>query len=63
VAPHNDADDCRAITLTLTEMGATAAGEALARIGEHEERILGGLTAEERRLLIRLLDRIGANGD
>jgi len=63
VARHVDATDRRAFALNLTEMGAAAVGEALARIRVHEERILRDLTADERRLLIRLLDRIGANDD
>jgi len=61
VARRVDASDRRAFTLTLTEMGAAAVVDALARIRVHEERILRDLTGEERRLLIRLLDRIGAN--
>ena len=63
VARHVDATDRRAFALNLTEMGAAAVGEALARIRVHEERILRDLTGEERRLLIGLLDRFGANGD
>ena len=62
VAREVDVSDRRAFALSLTEMGSAAVADALARIRGHEERILRNLTADERRLLIRLLDRI-ANGD
>ena len=59
VARHSDANDRRAFTLSLTKSGSTVVVEALVRIRAHEERILSDLTAEERRLLVRLLDRVG----
>jgi len=55
-----DAADRRAFVLTLTPAGEALVGETLARLRLHEERMLAGLSADERTTLIVLLDRIAA---
>jgi len=57
-----DAADRRAFVLSLTPAGETLVGETLARLQVHEERMLAGLSAEERAKLIVLLERIAAAG-
>ncbi|MEO9133236.1 MAG: MarR family transcriptional regulator [Sphingomonas sp.] len=52
------ADDRRALALSLTAAGETMLEECLARIEVHEEHMLAGLTAAERRTLIGLLTKI-----
>lgn len=50
--------DRRFNTLTLTAIGEAFYQDALARIRAHEETIAAPLTAEERRTLIALLEKI-----
>lgn len=57
-----DPADGRAFLLTLTAAGEAARDATLARIDCHEQRLLNGTTADERAVLIGLLDRIQANG-
>lgn len=52
------AEDRRALALTLTPAGEKMLEDCLKRIEAHEERMLSGLTAAERRTLIALLTRI-----
>ena len=52
-------DDRRAFALTVTPEGERAVDAALARIHTHEDRLLAGLIAAERRQLVALLTRIG----
>ncbi|WP_066799595.1 MarR family winged helix-turn-helix transcriptional regulator [Sphingomonas soli] len=54
------ADDRRAFSLTLTGAGETMRKNCIARIQEHEDRMLAALDAEERATLLRLLGRIEA---
>ena len=56
-------DDRRALSLTLTPAGAAIVEQTLARIRQHEERMLAGLSASERRRLLDLLRRIEARGE
>lgn len=58
-----DSDDRRAFALTLTHAGETVMAETLARIREHEERMLVDLSATERATLNALLDRLAARGE
>jgi len=55
-----DANDRRAFSLALTQAGEAIFDEALARIRAHEDRLLGGFSASERRQLIELLSRLGS---
>lgn len=52
------ADDRRAFALMVTPAGSEAMERALRLIRSHEERLLGGLTAGQRRTLGALLNRI-----
>lgn len=52
------ADDRRALALSLTAAGEKMLEECLERIEAHEEQMLAGLTATERRTLIVLLSKI-----
>lgn len=52
------AEDRRALALSLTPAGETMLKECLERIEAHEEQMLAGLTAAERRMLITLLAKI-----
>lgn len=56
------AEDRRAFTFTLTADGEAMLADALARIREHEERMLGALSATERQTLLDLLGRIARTG-
>ena len=58
VAREADPADGRAFLLSLTDAGSAAAADTLARIRLHEARMLAGLSAEERRSLVRLLGRM-----
>ncbi len=51
--------DRRAFALKLTEEGEALLADCLARIAEHEQRLLWRLTALEQQLLVDLLSRIG----
>lgn len=51
-----DANDRRALTLTLTPAGTAVMAEALQRIDMHEQRMLSEFEPEER---VRLLDMLG----
>jgi DNA-binding MarR family transcriptional regulator len=53
-------EDRRAFALTITPDGDRALAEGLKRIRQHEGRVLSDLSADERRLLIDLLQRIEA---
>lgn len=53
-------DDRRAFALNLTPAGGAMLETCLARIKHHEQRMLAGFTAAERRTLIALLTRIEA---
>ncbi|PVX29107.1 MarR family winged helix-turn-helix transcriptional regulator [Sphingomonas pokkalii] len=53
-----DANDRRALTLTLTTAGEAVMAEALQRIEGHENRMLSDMQPEERSLLLDLLSRI-----
>ncbi|SLN21874.1 Multidrug resistance operon repressor [Roseivivax jejudonensis] len=56
--------DRRAYALTPTAAGRTLAQRALALTTEHEDRVLAGITPEERSTLVSLMQRIGsASGD
>ncbi|WP_229664524.1 MarR family winged helix-turn-helix transcriptional regulator [Sphingomonas metalli] len=57
------AEDRRAFTFTLTDRGRTTLDDALVRIRDHEERLLGSMSAQERATLLDLLSRIEARGD
>jgi DNA-binding MarR family transcriptional regulator len=50
--------DRRAFALSLTPTGEQLLAEAERRIRAHEERVLAGLTANERQTLRELLNRI-----
>jgi DNA-binding MarR family transcriptional regulator len=50
--------DRRLITVELTEKGSTRMAEAFAAANARERRLIGNLTAEERRTLTNLLSRI-----
>ena len=52
------ADDRRALALSLTNAGEKMLEECLKRIEAHEEHMLAGLTATERRTLLGLLTKI-----
>ena len=52
------ADDRRALALRLTQAGEKMLEECLERIEAHEEHMLAGLTAAERRTLLGLLTKI-----
>jgi DNA-binding MarR family transcriptional regulator len=52
------ADDRRALALSLTTAGEKMLEECLERIEAHEEDMLAGLTAAERKTLIGLLTKI-----
>lgn len=52
--------DRRAFALNLTPAGDAMLKDCLARIEQHEQRMLAGFTAAERRTLIALLSRIEA---
>jgi DNA-binding MarR family transcriptional regulator len=52
------AEDRRALALRLTASGEKMLEECLERIEAHEEQMLAGLTAAERRTLIALLTKI-----
>lgn len=52
------ADDRRALALSLTQAGEKMLEECLTRIEAHEEHMLTGLTAAERRTLLGLLTKI-----
>jgi DNA-binding MarR family transcriptional regulator len=54
-------NDKRAYALHLTAAGERILEEALARIREHEERLVQRLNARERETLKRLLAKIGGN--
>jgi DNA-binding MarR family transcriptional regulator len=56
-------EDRRAFSLTLTAAGEGLVAETLARIHEHEDRLLGDLSPAERATLIALLGRIEAKED
>ena len=58
-----DASDRRAFVLTMTPAGNRALAATLERIHRHEERLLAGLSREQRALLIDMLGRVAANGD
>jgi DNA-binding MarR family transcriptional regulator len=51
-------DDRRAFALSITPAGAAILTECLARITEHEARMLGDLSVEEREALLAMLARI-----
>jgi len=51
-------DDRRSNGLFLTRPGAGLLQRAKAIVRDHEQRIAGGLSAEERALLVRCLDRL-----
>ena len=51
-------NDRRAFALHLSKAGQGLLDEAVRRVRVHEERILSGLSAEERRTLLDLLARI-----
>jgi DNA-binding MarR family transcriptional regulator len=51
-------DDRRAFALSISPAGVAVLTECLARIGEHEARMLDQLSAEERATLLALLARI-----
>lgn len=53
-------DDRRAFALSITPAGVGILTECLDRISEHESRMLGALTPDERATLLALLSRIGA---
>lgn len=53
-------DDRRAFALSIAPAGVAILTECLDRISEHEGRMLGGLTADERATLLSLLSRIQA---
>ncbi|OYY92085.1 MAG: MarR family transcriptional regulator [Sphingomonas sp. 28-66-16] len=53
-------DDRRAFALTLTPTGDSMVETCIARIREHEDRLLADLDAAERATLIALLERIEA---
>jgi DNA-binding MarR family transcriptional regulator len=55
-----DPQDRRAFALTVTPDGYAVLEEGLARIRKHEDRMLSGFSANERKMLIRLLKRIEA---
>ena len=52
------ADDRRALALSLTDAGERMLEECVERIEAHEEQMLAGLTAAERRTLLGLLMKI-----
>ncbi len=54
------ADDRRAFSLTLTAAGHAMLQESAVRIREHEELMLAGLTAAQRRSLAAMLAEIAA---
>lgn len=58
IARATDANDRRALVLTITPAGTAAMAEALSRIERHEDRMLSDMTDEERALLLDLLGRI-----
>lgn len=60
VRRETSAADGRYFCLHLTEHGTAVFDEAVERIRVHEDRLLGGLTADERTSLIELLGRIEA---
>ena len=53
-------DDRRAFALSLTTAGAAMVETCLERIRAHEDRVLAGLSADERATLVTLLGRIEA---
>ncbi|MEH3047306.1 MarR family winged helix-turn-helix transcriptional regulator [Sphingomonas adhaesiva] len=53
-------DDRRAFVFELTAHGEHVVADALARIRQHEERLLSGFSAAERALLVEMLTRIEA---
>ncbi len=52
------AEDRRAFTFDMTPLGIATLDEALARIREHEERMMAGMSRAERQMLVDLLTRI-----
>ncbi|WP_245656881.1 MarR family winged helix-turn-helix transcriptional regulator [Sphingomonas asaccharolytica] len=56
-------EDRRAFALTITPAGSDALAAGSKRIRKHEQRLLSDLSAEERRMLIDLLQRIEAKED
>ena len=58
-----DREDRRAFSLDLTERGRETVNVTLARIMEHEERMLSALNAEERQTLLALLKKLNARAD
>ncbi|MBO9580411.1 MAG: winged helix-turn-helix transcriptional regulator [Sphingobium sp.] len=63
VERHADNVDRRAFALNLTAAGEQALTRALDLIKEHEEHMLRGLNASDRRTLIKLLARIETRAD
>jgi DNA-binding MarR family transcriptional regulator len=53
-------DDRRAFSLTLLPLGQEKLTACLARIHEHEEAMLSGLTVTERKRLLELLSKVEA---
>lgn len=58
VAREVSSDDRRAFSLSLTEAGEAMRKDCTARIEAHEKRMLADLSAEERAMLLQLLNRI-----
>ena len=52
--------DRRAFALHLSPTGERIFAQAAQRVIAHEERLLGGISVDQRRLLLDLLDRIGS---
>lgn len=55
---EQDAKDQRVQRLYATKAGRTMHADCIARIGEHEERLLGRLTQTERESLRELLEKV-----
>ena len=56
-----DGDDRRRAVLRLTDRGAEVFGHLVPLVLELEERLLQGLSAEERATLLSLMERVRAN--
>ncbi len=56
-----DGDDARAWLLSVTDEGAARLAAARRLVSAHDRRISQRLSAEERRVLVTLLERLGAD--
>jgi DNA-binding MarR family transcriptional regulator len=60
VERRRDGDDRRVVRVHLTDRGQAALADGTTLLAPHETRVAAALTADERRQLINLLDRLGA---